>query len=138
MGHGRSIPALLLALPLLGGCPIAAGVLATVSVAGVEYTASSVAHKVLPEGNREVRRAVDRALARMRLPIERGWKTDEEGDVITARARLHRVEVRLEEVSRRATRLQVDARRSSLPLLKDRALAAAVITETERELGIGP
>jgi hypothetical protein len=114
---------------------VATSLLASASVAGVEYTISNVAYKVLPESNRDVRDAVDRALARMRLPIEREWRRDEEDLVILARAKRHEVEVRLEEVSHRATRLKVEARRLAFHLLKDRALAAAVISETERELG---
>lgn len=123
-------------LLLLGGCTMASGLLASASVAGVEYTMANVAHKVLPEANLQVREAVDRALARMRFPVERGWRKDEEGLVILARSGRYGLEVRLEEISSRATRLRVDARRAAFPLFKDKALAAALITETERELGM--
>jgi len=127
---------LLAAAVWLGGCGLVSGIFVAASVAGVEYTLANVAYKVIPEANGEVRTAVDRALVRLTLPVERGWAKDEDGQVILARAKEHEVEVRIEEVSRRATRLRVDARRVGIPFLKDRALAAAVIVETERELGM--
>jgi hypothetical protein len=72
----------------------------------------------------------------MQVPIQQGWQHKEDGLVLLARPKHFEMEVTLEEVSRRATRVKVDARRSAFPLIKDRALATALISETERELGI--
>lgn len=116
------------ALMLLTSCT--AAVLAGAGV-GIEYSLNNVAYKTLNFSIRSVEDATDRALRDLDMQ-----KVDEEGSYpekrITAVTMDLDIKITLREITSRATRLKVDARKG--PVLKDRATAAAVIERVERIL----
>ncbi|MDA0999911.1 MAG: hypothetical protein O2807_05260 [bacterium] len=109
-------------------------VLITASAVGVEYSINNVAYKVLPEKMDHVRTGVDVAVSRMALKIHQRWAKEEDGQIMKASTRKHGVDIFIIAVTEKTTRLRVDAFNKEFTFLKDKALAAAVIVETEKEL----
>ena len=133
----RIIPFLLLMAisGTAGGCVVIPALLSS-SAAGVEYTITNQAYKVLPASDVRVKDAVNRALGNLQFPVLNTWEKDGDMSTIRARAKNYIIVVQVERVSGGATRLEVDARHKYMRLIKDKSLALAMITETERNLKI--
>lgn len=119
---------------VLSGCALFPAALVTASAVGVEYSFSNVAYKVFPEKLSHVRKGVDAAVSRMALRIHQRWKKAEGGQILQASTRKHGVEIFISSVTEKTTRIRVNAFNKKFTLLKDKALGAAVIVETEKEL----
>ena len=116
-----------------GGCAVIPALVSS-SAAGVEYTFSNQAYKVLPASDLRVKDAVNRALGSLQFPVIRTWSKDGDVSTVRARAKNYILVIQVERVSGGATRLEVDARYKYMRLIKDKSLAVAMITETEKKL----
>lgn len=135
----RKVPALpFLALPFslvfLNGCAAIALALlgAGVGVAteqAVSYTMRGVASRTLTAPLARVRRATLRALRRMGIKVE-GQEKTEYGELIKATGTNRQIEVRLEPITPKSTRMRTVAKRGFF--LRDRATAKEIILQTER------
>lgn len=98
---------------------------------GVSYGMNSVAYKTFTAPMKRVNKAAVRALGRMGIKVE---NIDEQPDkqVITAKSNEHEIELTLEAVSKKTTRLRSVARNGAIFL--DRATATEVIIQTEKVL----
>jgi len=135
----RKVPALpflalLFSLVFLNGCAaialalLGAGVgVATEAV--VSYTMRGVASQTLIAPLPRVRRATLKALRRMGIRVEGREKT-EYGELIKATGTNRQIEVRLEPITPKSTRMQTVAKRGFF--LRDRATAKEIILQTER------
>lgn len=128
---------LLAGLLMSAGCALVPSAIIAASAVGVEYSITNVAYRVLPVEALAVRDAVDRAVGHLTLRVEMPWRFKGGEDVLVVVSLKHRVEIGVERVAPSATRVRVDARRKDFGLIKDKALAAAVILETEKELDQG-
>ena len=135
----RRVPALpfltlLFLLVLLNGCAAFALALlgATAGVAteqAVSYTMNGVASRTLTAPLPRVRRATLTALRRMGIKVEGREKT-EYGEFIKATGRNRRIEVKLEPITPKSTRMRTVAKRGFF--LRDRATATEIILQTEK------
>ncbi len=116
-----------------GGCAVIPALVSS-SAAGVEYTFSNQAYKVLPASDLRVKDAVNRALGSLQFPVIRTWSKDGDVSTVRARAKNYILVIQVERISGGATRLEVDARYKYMRLIKDKSLAVAMITETEKKL----
>jgi hypothetical protein len=118
-----------------GGCAVIPALLSS-SAVGVEYTITNQGYKVLPASDLRVKAAVNRALGKLQFPVIKTWIKDGDVSTIRARAKNYIIVIQVERVSGGATRLEVDARHKYMRLIKDKSLAVAMITETEKNLKI--
>ena len=95
---------------------------------GMGHITSSRVEKTFPMPLEGVRAATIQSVSQMDLTIDSVDRT-EPGYLITGRAPNRRVEIQLERVSDRATRMQVDVKRSFFQ--RDRATATAIVEQTE-------
>ncbi len=116
-----------------GGCAVIPALVSS-SAAGVEYTFTNQAYKVLPASDLRVRNAVNRALGHLQFPVIRTWSEEDDVSTLRARAKNYILVIQVERISGGATRLEVDARHKYMRLIKDKSLAVAMITETEKRL----
>ena len=128
--------ALGVALPMLG-CATPAGFAvfsAGTGVAmgtGVDYTLNGIAYKTFVAPLPTVRRATLNSLTRMGMKIEQDKKSDS-GWSIVATANNREIDVDLESLTSRTTRMRVVANNGVI--FKDRATEAAIIDETANTL----
>lgn len=109
-------------LTVLGvGAGTAAGV-------GVNHTLNGIAYKTFTAPIAEVESATDRALARMAMKIEKA-EDIENGRRITASAETRDIEIELERLTGRTTRMRVTAIQD-IPILRDAATATEIIIQT--------
>ena len=109
-------------LTMLGvGAGTAAGV-------GVNHTLNGIAYKTFTAPIAKVERATDQALARMDMKIKRSENT-EDGRFIEASAESRDIEINLERLTDRATRMRVTAIQD-IPILRDAATATEIIIQT--------
>ncbi len=135
----RKVPALpfltlLFSLVFLNGCAAIALALlgAGVGVAteqAVSYTMRGVASRTLTAPLARVRRATLRALRRMGIKVE-GRERTEYGELIKATGTNRQIEVRLEPITPKSTRMRTVAKHGFF--LRDRATAKEIILQTER------
>lgn len=122
----------LLACLGLGGCdPVTLAVLGAGASAGVSYGFNSVAYKTFTASINNVSTASTKALKRMGIKIESIEKTPGK-EVITASSNEHQIELTLEAVSKKTTRVRSVARQGQVFL--DRATATEIINQTEKVL----
>lgn len=126
--------ALLFSIVFLNGCAAIALALlgAGVGVAteqAVSYTMRGVASRTLIAPLPRVRRATLRALRRMGIKVEGREKT-EYGELIKATGTNRQIEVRLEPITPKSTRMRTVAKHGFF--LRDRATAKEIILQTER------
>ena len=125
-------------LPLLNGCAavgltllsIGAGVATGNSVA---YTLDGVAYRTFTAPLPQVESATRTALGKMGIKVEATSKT-EQGKAIKAIANDREIEVELEMVSAKTTRIRTVAKQGIF--FKDRATATEIILQTEKVLGL--
>jgi hypothetical protein len=122
-------------IPYLTGC--AAVVLTAGSLAagtGISHTLSGVVSKTFTAPMKTVEYANLRALKDMGINVV-GRETNEDGErVVTAEANDRKIEVLLEPLSSRTTRIRAMARDG---FLQDGATATEIILQTERVLAKG-
>ena len=120
----------------LNGCAalVIALVGAAVGVAGetaISYSINGIAARTMTMPLARVRRAALKALKRMGIRVLGREKTSV-GEIIRANSKDRLIEVRLERVSRRSTRMRIVARYGFF--LHDRATAVEIIQQTEKVL----
>ena len=98
---------------------------------GVGHITGSRVEKTFPMPLEGVRAATIQSVSQMDLTIDSVDRT-ELGYLITGRAPNRRVEIELEWISDRVTRMQVDVKRSFFQ--RDRATATAIVEQTESAL----
>ena len=112
-------------LTLLGvGAGVAAGT-------AVSYTLDGIAYKTFTAPLPQVEHATLRALDRMGIEVKNKEKT-EEGRKITAAGNEREIEVELERVSAKGTRIRTVVSQDGF--FKDRATATEIIIQTEKVL----
>ena len=115
-----------LALTLLG---VGAGV---TSGTAVSYTMDGIAYRTFTAPLPQVERATLMALNDMGMKVESTDKTDE-GKAIKASGTDRQIEIQLEAITPKTTRIRTVAKEGIF--FKDRATATEIIMQTERILG---
>ena len=142
MAHKRAQLHLLLAVCsflFLNGCAavgmtlfgVGAGVATGTSVS---YTLDGIAYRTFTASLPQVEGATRTALRRMGIRIEAIAKT-EQGKALKATTNDREIEIELEIVSSKTTRMRTVAKQGIF--FKDRATATEIIMQTEKILGIG-
>jgi uncharacterized protein DUF3568 len=117
---------------LLTGCdPISLTALGVGAAAGVQHTLTGIAYKTFTAPMPKVRTAVKAALSNMDIKVGATEKI-ENGERIKARAADRDIEIELEALSSRTTRVRSTARSG---LFMDSATATEIILQTEKALG---
>ncbi len=116
----------------LSACdPVTLTVLGIGASTGVSYSMNSVAYKTFTAPMKRVNKATVRALGRMGIEVENIDKQPDK-QIITAKSNEHEIEITLEAVSSKTTRVRSIARNGAIFL--DRATATEVIIQTEKVL----
>ncbi|MBE9398548.1 hypothetical protein IOQ59_14925 [Pontibacterium sp. N1Y112] len=124
----RFILPLILSVFTLTGCePVSMTLFGVGTATGVGYTLNGYAHKTFTAPVSGVRSAAKTALRRMDIKIEDRQVTDE-GETIIAKAAGWKIEIFLEPISSKTTRMRSVAKKD---LQVDRATAAEIIAQTE-------
>ena len=132
----RGIAFVMLAALLCQGCAavgltlfgVGAGVAAGT---GTSYTLDGIAYRTFPEPADRVRTATRTALRSMDVTVNTD-ETMESGRRIVAQAGDRAIDIELAELTSRTTRMRVTARYSWI--LRDRATAGEIVTQTEHAL----
>jgi hypothetical protein len=130
----RHLPLVFLLSSSLGlsACdPITLTVLGIGASTGVSYGMNSVAYKTFTAPMKRVNKATVRALGRMGIKVK-GIEKFPDKQIITAESNEHELEITLEAVSTKTTRIRSIARNGAIFL--DRATANEVIVQTEKVL----
>ena len=101
---------------------------------GVNYTLDSVAYKTFAASEPELRAATLRTLKRMAMDVT-AKKTTETGSEITASAGDRTVEIELDRITAKASRMRVVVKQGWI--FRDRATAGELILQTARTLDNG-
>ncbi|MGH7357116.1 MAG: DUF3568 family protein [Candidatus Rokuibacteriota bacterium] len=132
----RGIAFVMLAALLCQGCAavgltlfgVGAGVAAGT---GTSYTLDGIAYRTFTEPSERVRRATLAALRQMDVAVSSDDEMDN-GRKIIGQAGDRTIDVELEQLTSRTTRMRVTARYSWI--LRDRSTAGEIITQTEHAL----
>jgi len=127
----RSSLALVLLASLTGCDPVSLTVFGVGTAAGVQHTLTGIAYRTFSVPMPRLRTAVKVALDRMDIKIGTTEKI-ENGERIKARAADREIEIELEALSGRTTRMRSTARSG---VLMDSATATEIILQTEKALG---
>ena len=120
---------------LAAGCaPLAITALGVGSATAVNHTLTGIAYKTFTIPMPRVKSASLTALNRMGMKVD-GTSRQDGNDVINARGNERNIEVLLEPISSKSTRMRVTARTGGL--LFDSATATEIIIQTDKVLG-GP
>lgn len=127
--------AVLLAAPLFSGCePVTLTAASLGASAGLSHTLGGIVYRTFTAPMTTVEKASVRALKDMGIEVT-GKETNEEGErVITATAKNRQIQIYLEPLTKRTTRLRATARDG---LLQDGATATEIVLQTERVLSVG-
>lgn len=121
--------ALILLCPLMLACaPVALTMFGIGTATGVSYTLNGYAYKTFSAPINEVNSAAHQALDRMGIKVENEIR-DKKGHTLTALAADWNIEIFLEPISAKATRMRSHVSRNALQ--KDRATATEIILQTE-------
>jgi len=116
----------------LGGCqPLALSVLGAAGGEALRYSYSGATYRTFTASAAEVKHASLEALERMGIAFESFDRFDS-GELIYARAENRAIEIEIEPISPRATRLRIAAKNGSF--LFDNATASEIVAQTERSL----
>jgi len=126
----------ILAIPALAGVlaacdPLTFTALAVGAGAGVQHTMSGIAYKTFSSPMPKVRTAVNGALTHMDIKVGATEKIDN-GVRIKARAADRDIEIELEALTSKTTRMRSTARNG---IFMDSATATEIILQTEKQLG---
>ena len=105
----------------------------TATGTSVSYTLDGIAYRTFTAPLPQVESATRTALNRMGIKVEATAKT-EQGKAISATANDRQIEIELEAVSSKTTRIRTVAKQGIF--FKDRATAAEIIVQTEKVLGL--
>jgi hypothetical protein len=130
--RGRMLAALALAGALAGCDPITLTALGVGAAAGVSHTLGGIAYKTFSMPLPKVRTAVNGALAHMDIKVGATEKMDNGGVRIKARATDRDIEIELEALTSKTTRMRSTARNG---IFMDSATATEIILQTEKALG---
>lgn len=120
-------------LTLLAGCePVSLTLFGVGAATGVNYALNGVAYKTFTAPVAEVRSASIKALDNMGIGVDSKTVSEDGEEVITAKTADREIEVVLEPISPKATRIRTSARHEGM--LMDRATATEIIIQTERVL----
>jgi len=127
------IALLFASLSILTGCggPLALTALGVGAGAGVNHTMSGYTYRTFSESLPRVRKATLLALNRMSIKVESTGKMTN-GETISAKTSERSIELELEAISPKTTRLRSVARKSMFVM--DSATAEEVIAQTQRAL----
>ena len=134
----RTITVLALGLFLQGcaagsvGLMLAATGTGLAAGAGVDHTLSGIAYKTFSVSQNELRYATLKALHRMDMKVVQDANAAEYHEIV-AEAIDRKIEIELEPVSRRATRMRVVANKGEI-FFKDAATATEIIVQTAHTL----
>ena len=131
---------LLLAAPAGSGCAAIGltlfGVGAGVGTGtGVSYTLDSIAYKTFTVSEEGLRAATLKTLTRMDIKVKEN-QPSESGRKIVAQAGDREIEIELDRLTTKTSRMRVNAKQGMF--FKDRATAAEIIIQTERTLDDEP
>ena len=116
----------------LSGCePLAISVLGAGAGTALRYGWDGVTHRTFTSPAAEVKQASLAALERMGIAFE-SFDVYEHGELIYARAQNRAIEIEIEPISERATRVRISAKNGSL--FYDSATSAEIVAQTERGL----
>ena len=119
-------------LLMLAGCePIAISLLGAGAGTALRYGFDGVAYRTFTAPAPDVRQASLAALEEMGIRLE-STDTFEGGEVIYARSAKRTIEIEVEPISARATRVRIAARNGGL--FYDNATASEIVAQTERLL----
>ncbi len=117
---------------LLAGCdPISLTALSMGAGVGVTHTMSGIIYKTFAAPLKKVERGSITAMRNMAIQVEKRQTNTEGERVITASAKDREIEVLLEPLTSRTTRMRVIANNG---VFKDRATATEIVEQTERVL----
>jgi hypothetical protein len=129
------VVALLGAVAGLGGCAslaLTAGGIA--GGAGIDHTLSGIAYKTFSESLPSVRLATLKTLNRMAMDVTKDEQPAERGEwTITASAADRIIDIELEPVTQRATRMRVVVHKGDI-FFKDAATGTEIIVQTAESL----
>ena len=129
--------ALFLSCLALAGCePLALALLGAGATSAVRYNIDGIAARTFTAPAASVKRASLTALERMGIALA-ATSSGDAIEVITARAGRRDIEIELEPISPRATRLRVTARDDS-SIFYDSATALEIVQQTEKLLAAPP
>lgn len=128
----RLITVAAVAVPLVACDPVSLTLFGVGTAAGVSHTLGGIAYKTFTAPQKKVSKAVTNAMGRMGIRIEK-WEVAESGaETITATALDRNIEIVLEPLSPKATRMRSTARTNGV--LMDQATATEIILQTEQAL----
>ena len=117
----------------LAGCePLAVSMLGAGAGAALRYNFDGVTTRTFTAPAPAVRQASLAALERMGITLD-ATAPYEYGEIISARCENRTIEIELEPISPRATRVRIAARNGGF--LYDSATASEIVAQTERQLG---
>jgi len=119
------------ALPLVACDPISLTLFGVGTAAGVSHTLSGIAYKTFTAPKKKVSKACTVAFGRMGINVETRETTTDGVETITATALDRSIEVVLEPLSPKATRMRSMAKTG---ILMDQATATEIILQTEQAL----
>ena len=122
----------MLLLSLTGCQPLALSLVGAGAGAALRYGIDGVAYRTFTAPADVVKQASLDALERMGLTLD-STGTFEGGDVIYARSTKRTIEIEVEPISAKATRVRIAAKNGSI--FYDNATAAEIVAQTERLLG---
>jgi len=121
-----------LALLVLAGCePIALSLLGAGAGTALRYGFDGVAYRTFTATAPDVRQASLAALEQMGITLQ-STDTFEGGEVLYARSAKRTIEIEVEPISARATRVRIAAKDGGL--FYDNATASEIVAQTERLL----
>lgn len=116
----------------LAGCePLALSIVGAGAGAALRYTIDGVAYRTFTASAAEVKHASLAALERMGIAFQ-SFDRFEHGELIYARAENRLIEIEIEPISPRATRMRIAAKNGGW--LYDTATANEIVAQTERGL----
>ena len=130
----RGLRAILLSVCLAGlsGCqPLALSVLGAAGGEALRYSYTGATYRTFTASATEVKHASLEALERMGIAFESFDRFDY-GELIYARAENRAIEIEIEPISARATRMRIAAKNGGF--LYDNATASEIVAQTERSL----
>jgi hypothetical protein len=117
----------------LGGCePLALSLLGAGAGTALRYTIDGVTYRTFTAPATEVKHASLAALERMGIAFE-SFDRFEHGELIYARAENRAIEIEIEPISQKATRMRIAAKNGGF--FYDTATANEIVAQTERMLG---
>ena len=125
---------IVLSICLLGlaGCePLAISVLGAGAGTALRYSIDGATSRTFTASAAEVKHASLQALERMGIAFE-SFDRFEYGELIFARAENRAIEIEIEPISPRATRMRIAAKNGSF--FYDNATASEIVAQTERSL----